>query len=105
MYVIYISPECDLYFYWPLSVMCVYVCVFVRVILNQCTSKKNEIRRQTSVNLMTCCIHTVVLLVTLLDMFIFIIPLIKIAHLIWNDYLFRKRCKATERVGGCNKGV
>ena len=84
--------------YWPLSVLCIFVSVFVCVIPNQSTNKKPQ--WVPDFNKLNSLLHKTYTKVLRLDMSRSIISLSKITHQMWRDHPFIQRNKTTERAVG-----
>ena len=84
--------------YWPLSVLCIFVSVFVFVIPNQSTNKKPQ--WVPDFNKLNSLLHITYIKVLRLDMSRSIISLSKITHQMWRDHPFIQRNKTTERAVG-----
>ena len=80
--------------YWPLSVLCVLMCVSVCVRSNQSTSKKPHYGSDLSK--LHAFLHKTCIKVLRFDMCTFMISLSKIAHQMWCDHPFNRRTKTTE---------
>ena len=78
--------------YYPLSVVCLNVYVFVCVTSNQSTNKKTNVLHLSKLALL----HKTHIKVLRLDMCTFMISLSKIAHQMWRDHPFSQRNKTTE---------
>ena len=86
--------------YYPLSVVCLNVYVFVCVTSNQSTNKKTNVLHLSKLALL----HKTHIKVLRLDMCTFMISLSKIAHQMWRDHPFSQRNKTTEWADGVVTG-
>ena len=86
--------------YWPLSVLCVFVCLRVK----KSTSKKlHYLADLSKLDALLRKTHPSGTEIPRLEMSRSILSLSKIAHQMWCDHQFSQRNKATERTGGAEE--